>query len=51
MDVRTLKEKIEKARKLLEDSIGNGADPKIIYKLSVDLDELIEKYIQSATSR
>ncbi len=39
-----LNEEICKARQKLEDSIVTGEDYKTIYRLSVELDELISKY-------
>ena len=39
-----LNEEICKAREKLEESIVTGKDYKTIYKLSVELDELIAKY-------
>lgn len=39
-----LKDEICKARQKLEESIITGQDYEIIYKLSVELDELIAKY-------
>lgn len=41
-----LQEEIEYARKKLDDAIGNGADQQIYYMLSIELDQLIEEYIQ-----
>ena len=39
-----LNEEICKARQKLDESIVTGKDYKTIYKLSVELDELIAKY-------
>ena len=39
-----LDEEICKLRKQLNESIANGEDYSITYKLSVELDELIAKY-------
>ena len=39
-----LNEEICKARQKLDESIITGKDYKTIYKLSVELDELIAKY-------
>jgi hypothetical protein len=39
-----LNEEICKARQKLEESIITGKDYNTIYKLSIDLDELITKY-------
>lgn len=39
-----LEEKICKLRKKLNDCISNGEDYSVIYKVSVELDELIAKY-------
>lgn len=40
-----LVEKIEKARKKLNDSIDAKEDYEVIYRYSVELDHLIEQYI------
>ena len=40
-----LQRKIEAARKKLDKAIGNGYDETLCYKLSVELDRLVELYI------
>ena len=42
---QNLIEKIEAARKVLNDSIDSRKDYEIIYRYSVELDHLIEQYI------
>ena len=42
-----LDEKICEVRNKLNKSIENGEDYSIVYKLSVELDELIAKYYQN----
>ena len=42
--IAMLNRQILKLREKLNDSIINGADYEVIYKLSVELDELIVKY-------
>lgn len=44
-----LNEEICKLREKLNESIINGEDYKVTYKLSVELDELIAKYYQKET--
>lgn len=40
-----LRKKIETARKKLDKAIADGCDEAIIYRISVELDHLIERYI------
>lgn len=42
-----LKQKIENARKMLNNSIDSGDDYENVYNYSVELDKLIELYIVS----
>ena len=46
-----LNEEICKLREKLNESIINGEDYSVTYKLSVELDELIAKYYQKETKR
>ena len=46
-----LNEEICKLREKLNESIINGEDYSITYKLSVELDELIAKYYQKDTKK
>ena len=45
LEKQSLIEKIEAARKQLNDSIDSKKDYEIIYHYSVELDHLIEQYI------
>ena len=46
-----LNEEICQLREKLNESIINGEDYSVTYKLSVELDELIAKYYQKETKR
>ncbi len=44
--VEELRQEIEAARKKLDEAIGKGYNEQTCYSLSIELDELIERYIE-----
>lgn len=50
-EIEMLKEQIEKARKILDESISKNESSELVYTNSVELDKLIEKYIMMMNTK